>query len=194
LLRVTPQRAAPLELHPGVNQLPTGGTVEWTSGRAELSAGLVSATLNDVVVQGTATVRVGDIIVQNESTYLALPRDRAPSSQPSILGHAVWALRVEEEVAAARDSISVLVGRSAAFEGERFAAFFDAPPVVHGSRLVVGRSGRALAEFLLIGAESEREDIIRQSYASLAQAQGETVRWGLARFPRDGGTGEELLE
>jgi hypothetical protein len=161
---------------------------DWIRVRAERAG----ATVNDVEVHGPTALHSGDLLAEGELQYLVLPT--SPSTRARATGaleHWTWMRRLEEEVAAGGDPFAVLVGRSGAFGAEfvdRALAEFSPPP---GARHVVGMLGRNVVEILVLG-DRTGVDALRQFLSERAASEEETVRWGVASFPRHGATAEEL--
>jgi hypothetical protein len=181
-----------MELAPGQTLLPSGGKVLIDGGWLRVHVGREGATVNDVEVHGSTTLHVGDVLTEADFQYLVLAgaTDVGAKATPA-LEHWAWMRRLEEEVAVGAGSFAVLVGRSGAFAGDFLdTALTDfAPP--SGVRHVVGWLARNVLEILVIG-DGTGADAFRQSLTDRAAAEEETVRWGLATFPRHGSTAEEL--
>ena len=181
-----------MQLGPGITRLPSGAELLAQGDWLRVHVGRSGAIVNDVEVHGSTTLHPGDVLAEAGLEYLVLP-----ASTPNLgrvvspLEHWTWFRRVEEEVAASERTLSILVGRSGAFVpdfiGASLAEFTPQPGVRH----IVGAAGRNVVEVLFIG-EPTGIDPFRQFLSDRAARAEETVRWGLANFPRNGATAEEL--
>lgn len=181
-----------MQLAPGETLLPSGGRVLIDGDWLRVHVGRVGATVNDVEVHGSTTLHVGDVLTEAPLQYLVLPGSTATrTAAATALEHWEWMRRFAEEVSAGAGSFAVLLGRSGAFGVDFLAtALADFSPVP-GSRHVVGSLARNVLEVLVIG-DATGADALRQFLTDRAAAEEETVRWGLATFPRHGSTAEEL--
>jgi hypothetical protein len=157
----------------------------------QLDVARPGATLNDVEVHGSTVLHAGDLIAEGDLQYLVLPRPALVAYPHDVLDHWSWRRRLTEEVGAGRNSFTVLIGRSGAFGNEFLGSALTDFASPAGARHIVGTVGRNVLEVLVIGDPSGA-DAFRQFLSDRAAAEEETVRWGMAGFPRHGATAEEL--
>jgi len=108
-----------------------------------------------------------------------------------VLEHRAWRHRVDEELAVQANSFTVMLGRSGAFD----ASFLneracELAPISSG-RAILGTFGKHSVEVPAVGNPAY-VDAIRQLIADRAAKHDETVRWGMASFPAQGATTDEL--
>ena len=116
-----------------------------------------------------------------------------PSAHPGgiVLPHSIWRMRVDEEIAAADEPFTILLGRSGAFSPEFLSAVLAEAPLEVAGRRNAGTFGRNTLEVLILGTDASVESF-RQFVSDRAARDEETVRWGTASFPRHGASAEEL--
>jgi len=182
----------PLELRIGTTQLPSGSEVNVDGERIHLRADRSGTTLNDVEVHGSTTLNSGDLVREGELEYLVLVGTRPrPEGATRVLEHGAWRLRVQEEVIAAANAFTIIVGRSGAFDKPFVEERAQEIGPLSSDRTIVGTFGESSVEVLVVGNEG-RAEAVRQLLSARASQQGETVRWGTASFPAQGATADEL--
>jgi hypothetical protein len=182
----------PLQLDPGTTALPSGAEVMVEGNWLRVRAGRAGATVNEVEVHGTTALHAGDVLAEGALQYLVLPASKPDDARTTgVLEHWTWLRRLEEEVDAGTGSFALLVGRSGAFGADLVAGALGEFPSPPGARHVVGILGRNVLEILVVG-DGTSADALRQFLSDRAAEDEETVRWGVAWFPRHGATAEEL--
>jgi hypothetical protein len=162
------------------------------SGRLEVRAKSAGATVNDVEIHGPTILHAGDLVAEGDVQYLVVPVSRAPSTpRRTVLTHSAWLLRLDEELGMPGSTFAVLLGRSGAFGPEFLEAVLAEAAVASGVRGVGASFGIHALEVLVMG-ETSAVDTFRRFISGRAERESETVRWGLAWFPKHGATAEEL--
>jgi hypothetical protein len=159
----------------------------------EVEPGIVPSRLNDVELGGRAVLNAGDVLVQRELTYLVMIGPSATPRRRWALEHRTFLSRVEDETRDADTQFGLMVGQSGAFVSEALDSVFVQLDFRAGEkRPILGRVGSDLLEVLIPGVGPDESERVRLRIAAAVEEIGETVRWGLVQFPRDGATGEEL--
>jgi len=189
---IGPDGTYPLPLGPEAIPLPSGAELRVESEHVQLRVGRSSVILNDVEIHGQTLLRPGDVLTDGGVQYLVVSTSiEASPPTSSLLEHAAWMARVEEELTSGVEEFTILIGRSGAFASESFSSSLNELRATRSFRAVVGSFAAATIEVLVSGSPAAAESV-RQSFSDVAGRIDETVRWGAGSYPRHGATPEEL--
>jgi hypothetical protein len=159
----------------------------------QVEPGAHSAQVNEVELRGRASLNAGDILKQGGLVYLVMQTATPLPERRRGLDHASFMLRLEERTKDLEANFTLLLAQSSAFGSAPPPWIFeDLRQRARGRPIVLARAGADLFEGLFPAMGADDLDLVRERLATAADQNGETLRWGIAHFPSDGSTGEEL--
>jgi hypothetical protein len=170
--------------------LPGGAALRVDEGRLELLPGTHSIQLNDVALKGVTELRPGDQFSESGVTYLVLPFNIQPHAWLQLLRHDSFLARLDEETVG-KDEVILLLARSAAFGRGRTTEVLERARLP-GQVPIIGHPAPDLLEILVTKEPTRSAELLKQAVAKGVEGEDDTIQWGAAHCPRDGGTPEEL--
>jgi hypothetical protein len=164
--------------------------LEISEGGLEFHPGVEPVFLNDVELKDSLALRPGDQLSTGDATYLVLPASPEHLPPVSRLRHAAFIERLGEE-ASADVEVAIVLARSTAFQWLRPDEILAGLRLA-GRRPLFAHPTPDLLEVLILLEPSSSIELLKQRLVNATKQTDETIRWGVAHFPRDGGTPEEL--